>query len=464
MKQKIEQLIHATRLAFLSSTFDKSRFYDLTLSLVAWKVFSTQTAKTGWNYNIDVVSPGAAYDFDRVMRHIGEPDHKERASRSLQAWEAANQATLAELIAVEPDLIQGIPQSAWNLICVSWTDLFATQQSENITLKALMVSVMDGLELSLSDDRIIFENYAPQELVGLMVDLLSSSPGSSLYDPYAWSGSFLSAAAQHLRGLSHIRGFAAAGLPWKLAKLRLLLLSTTAELRIEKGLDHYKLSDEARFDLILMNPPYGRRENSQAVSTEPGPWSHLAGSSNRIDLALVCHSLNRLSPTGSAAILLPGIFLSGQGALLEFRCRVIQNNLLDAVITLPSGVFPQTGVSTNILVFNKKRATDKVFMLDASHLVQKSINQVVLDEAAIHRYLIRYREGTLTPDEHCLLVSNNHITKMGHDLKFSTYVPSEQQLINPFPSSVSLFEESSRLFAEYQQTQEKIKQLTQSKK
>lgn len=464
MKGLLERLIQTTREAFLSAITDRGRFYDLILSLVAWKAFSTGADRAAWLYSSTLISPDPSHEFDQVMRQTGESSHKEKVLGALRAWENANVGELSDLLAVDAELIRDIPSFTWHYISQSWTAFFIGQHDENIPLRELMISVMDELERSMSDERLIFENYAPKELVGLMVNLLNGKQGKSLYDPYSWSGAFLSAGAQQLPGLVRVEGFSVAALPWKLAKLRLLLLSIPAEILMEKGLNYYKLPGEQKFDLIMANPPYGRWETPNLLSAEPGSWSSLAASSHRIDLSMACHCLDRLSASGSASVLLPGIFLSGQGALHEFRRRVMQHNLLETVVTLPAGVFPQTGVSTTILLFNKKKRDDKVLMLDATALLQNSTTEVRLDETAINEYLNRYRNGTVVPDGRCLLVTNSEIAMKRFDLKFSSYIRADQFLVNPYLPSATLLEACNRLSEDYRRIEKRVKELIDNKK
>jgi type I restriction enzyme M protein len=112
-------------------------------------------------------------------------------------------------------------------------------------------------------------------------------------------------------------------------------------------------TDDDKFDVILMNPPYGGNEKQDIKRHFPSDLS----SSETADLFMVV-IMYRLKQNGRAAVILPDGFLFGtDGAKLAIKEKLLREFNLHTVIRLPGSIFaPYTSIATNILFFDNTRA------------------------------------------------------------------------------------------------------------
>ena len=112
------------------------------------------------------------------------------------------------------------------------------------------------------------------------------------------------------------------------------------------------------FDVILMNPPYGGSEKADVKSHFPADLA----SSETADLfmALIMYRLKR---NGRAAVILPDGFLFGtDNAKINLKKKLLAEFNLHTVVRLPASVFaPYTSITTNILFFDRSRATEETW-------------------------------------------------------------------------------------------------------
>lgn len=122
-------------------------------------------------------------------------------------------------------------------------------------------------------------------------------------------------------------------------------------------------SDEKTLDLVLMNPPFkGAVDPGDAHST-------LAGKSKKSELLFLHLILRVLDMGGRCAVIVPdGVLFGSSKAHVEIRKKIIEENRLDGVVSMPSGVFkPYAGVSTAVLLFTRGGTTDRIWFYDMEH-------------------------------------------------------------------------------------------------
>ncbi len=122
--------------------------------------------------------------------------------------------------------------------------------------------------------------------------------------------------------------------------------------------DVLNYTDDDKFDVILMNPPYGGNEKSDVKSHFPSDMR----SSETADLFMVL-IMYRLKKNGRAGVIVPDGFLFGtDGAKLAIKTKMLKEFNLHTIIRLPGSIFsPYTSIATNILFFNNEKvkgATD----------------------------------------------------------------------------------------------------------
>jgi type I restriction enzyme M protein len=116
------------------------------------------------------------------------------------------------------------------------------------------------------------------------------------------------------------------------------------------------------FDLILANPPFKGSLDEQDVA----PDLLRVVKTKKTELLFIGLILRMLKTGGRSATIVPdGVLFGSSKAHVQLRQHLIENNQLEAIISLPSGVFkPYAGVSTAIIIFSKGGSTDKVFFYD----------------------------------------------------------------------------------------------------
>ena len=127
------------------------------------------------------------------------------------------------------------------------------------------------------------------------------------------------------------------------------------------------------FDVILANPPFsGRLDRDRIVEDVK------VGKTAQTELLFLQYMLNHLRDGGRCGVVVPeGVLFGSTGAHRELRRKLVENNTVEAVLSLPGGVFnPYSGVKTSVLVFRKGGVTENVmflyadndgFKLDANH-------------------------------------------------------------------------------------------------
>ena len=126
--------------------------------------------------------------------------------------------------------------------------------------------------------------------------------------------------------------------------------------------EHYPEQEEDFFDVILANPPF--KGSLDETNTNPDVLGLVK--TKKTELLFVAHILRGLKLGGRAAVIVPdGVLFGSSKAHQQLRKELIENNQLEGIVSLPSGVFkPYAGVSTAILMFTKGGTTDRVWFYD----------------------------------------------------------------------------------------------------
>ncbi len=118
------------------------------------------------------------------------------------------------------------------------------------------------------------------------------------------------------------------------------------------------------FDVILANPPFSGRLDRDRIVEEVK-----IGHTGKTELLFLQYMLNHLKDGGRCGVVVPeGVLFDSNGAHKELRRRLVENNTVEAVLSLPGGVFkPYSGVKTSVLVFRKGGTTRRVMFLHAEN-------------------------------------------------------------------------------------------------
>lgn len=223
------------------------------------------------------------------------------------------------------------------------------------------------------------EFFTPQEVGELLarIVIMDKTYVNKVYDPACGSGGLLLKFAKIL-GKENVReGFFGQEInltTYNLARINMFLHNINYNnFNIARGdtLIHPEHWDDEPFDAIVSNPPYSikwaGKENPILINDERFSPAGVLAPVSKADLAFTMHMLSWLSPKGTAAIVeFPGVLYRG-GAEQKIRKYMIDNNFVDIVIQLPSGLFFGTSIATCILVLKKNKNDNNILFIDASN-------------------------------------------------------------------------------------------------
>jgi type I restriction enzyme M protein len=247
------------------------------------------------------------------------------------------------------------------------------------------------------------EHFTPREVIRLMVNLLFvedddvlSKPGvvRTIYDPAAGTGGMLSVADDHLAGLNPQARLTMFGQElndesYAICKADMLIKGQNVANMVAGNTLSEDGHAHAKFDYMLSNPPFGvewkkvenevRREHeSQGFNGRFGPGLPRVSDGSLLFLMHLLSKMRAAQDGGSRfGIVLNGspLFTGGAGSgESEIRRYVLENDLVEAIIGLPTDMFYNTGISTYVwIVSNRKPAhrKGKVQLIDASPFWRK---------------------------------------------------------------------------------------------
>ncbi len=293
------------------------------------------------------------------------------------------------------------------------------------TVLTQVVTLVDGLRLDRSDADTkgdLFEHVlrqikqagelgqfrTPRHIIRTIVEIVDPKVGETVYDPAAGTAGFLVAAYNHIRlansspgaiqqvefdGKTHARG-----LGDKLSSAQLsaiqnktffgndvdpkMIRLATMNLTL-RGLPNVRVllrnvlttsfDNERKADLglpqegyhvVLANPPFSGRVDKDRIVDDVK-----IGTSTATELLFLKYMMDSLRPGGRCGVIVPeGVLFGPTGAHKELRRQLIENNRVEAVMSLPGGVFqPYSGVKTSVLFFRRGGKTENVMFLHADN-------------------------------------------------------------------------------------------------
>ena len=291
------------------------------------------------------------------------------------------------------------------------------------------------------------EFYTPRSVVNLMVRILDPQPGETVYDPACGTGGLLLETLQHVREdggddrlmLGRLFGQEKNLTTAAIARMN-LFLHGAEDFNIVRG-DTLRqpafISGDrlATFDCVIANPPFSLKAwGEEAWASDP--WGrNIAGTPPKGygDWAWVQHMITSMAPkSGRLAVVLPHGALFRMGAEGKIRSKVLDMDLVEAVIGLGPNLFYGAGIAACIVVCRKKKDVERqgrVLLVDGSELFQRGRNQNTLEPEHVSELFMAYLafediEGLAQ------VVGLDDIRENGGSLNISAYVSkvSEEQI------------------------------------
>ena len=221
----------------------------------------------------------------------------------------------------------------------------------------------------------------PRHIIHMMVELMKPTPKETICDPACGTGGFLVGACDYLRetyrndilmnkeNRDHYMNHMFYGFDMDRTMLRIGAMNMMTH-GVESPFIEYRdsLSDQNidtdKYSLILANPPFKGTLDADSVSAS----LLKVAKTKKTELLFLALFIRMLKIGGRCACIVPdGVLFGSSKAHKQIRKAIIEDNRLEAVISMPSGVFkPYAGVSTGILIFTKTGygGTDKVWFYD----------------------------------------------------------------------------------------------------
>ena len=295
------------------------------------------------------------------------------------------------------------------------------------------------------------EFFTPSQVSELVSQLVDPQKNDRIYDPTCGSGSLLLKAYKKVpNGKAAVYGQEKNMQTWALCTMNMFLHGVD-DAHIWQGdtlSNPQNIENDVlmKFQVVVANPPFSldkwdsgfipeeeiNSKSKKKMSAELDPYHRFdlgAPPSSKGDYAFVLHMLSSLdAENGRMAVVLPHGVLFRGASEGKIRQKLVELNLLDAVIGLPANLFYGTGIPACILVFKKNRNCRDVLFIDASgeDNYEKGKNQNILRDADITR-IVRAYKTRQNEDKYCYLASFDEIKENDFNLNIPRYVDTFEE-------------------------------------
>ena len=306
----------------------------------------------------------------------------------------------------------------------------------------------------------------PRHIIRMMVELMQPKPDDLICDPACGTSGFLVAASDYLKenkksevffnkeNREHYMNEMFTGFDMDRTMLRIGAMNMMTH-GVENPFIEYRDSlsdqnpDREKYSLILANPPFKGSLDAEIVSTD----LLKVCKTKKTELLFLALFLKMLRIGGRCACIVPdGVLFGSSTAHKAIRQEIIDHNRLEAVISMPSGVFkPYAGVSTAVLIFTKTNhgGTDKVWFYDMkadgfslddkrSETKENDIPDIIA------RFRNREGEEDRKRTEQSFLVPKEEIVQNDYDLSINKYKKTEYKPVE-YPPTVEIMAELREL-------------------
>ena len=297
----------------------------------------------------------------------------------------------------------------------------------------------------------------PRHIIKMMVELMEPKADDVVVDPACGTGGFLVAVCEYLRSVrreeiffdkvkkDHFMNHMFFGYDMDRTILRIGAMNMMTH-GVDRPFIEYRdslsdqNSDKAKYSLILANPPFKGSLDYDTVSAD----LLKVCKTKKTELLFLALFLRMLKIGGRCACIVPhGVLFGSSTAHKAIRKEIIENNRLEATISMPSGVFkPYAGVSTAIMIFTKTEhgGTDKVWFYDMkADGFSLDDKRSPVEENDIPDIIERFKNLDKETDrkrtEQSFFVDKQEIADNGYDLSINKYKEVEYVPVEYPPTS-----------------------------
>jgi len=384
----------------------------------------------------------AGCDFLSLYHQRSEPDIGERIDVALASIEEANKAKL---------------EGVFREVSFNSESKLGQTRDRNARLKHLLEDFNDprlDLRPSVVGDEDVIGNvyeyllerfasdagkkagefYTPGQVSKLLALLLAPKKGDTICDPACGSGSLLIKVGRQADQRDFaLFGQESNGSTHALCRMNMFLhgmdnfrIEWADTLRNPQLLEHDQLM---KFDIVVANPPFSLEKwGIEEAEHDPHHRFHRGlPPKSKADYAFITHMVEiARQGTGRVGVVVPHGVLFRGGAEGKIRRRLIEENLLEAVIGLPANLFFGTGIPAAILLFNKGKTQGDVLFIDASREYKEAKNQNVLTDEHLAKIVATY-QAFQTVEKYAYRATPQEIADNDFNLNIPRYVDTFEE-------------------------------------
>ena len=317
------------------------------------------------------------------------------------------------------------------------------------------------------------EFYTPSCIVRTIVEILQPYVGR-VYDPCCGSGGMFVQSAKfiqnHQKDINNISVYGQEANPstWKMAHMNVAIRGLEANLG--KSYADTFFNDQhptLKADFIMANPPFNLSDWGADKLENDARWKFGIPPAGNANFAWMQHMIHHLSPIGRIGLVLANGALSSQtGGEGAIRQKIVEADLVEGIIALPSQLFYSTGIPVSLWFLSRnKQQAGKVLFIDARNMgtmVTRAVRELMQEDIQkIADTFEAFRKGTLEDEAgYCAVKTLQDIAAQDFILTPGRYVGIAEQEDDgePFAEKMSrLTSELSGLFAESHRLEDEIK-------
>ena len=279
------------------------------------------------------------------------------------------------------------------------------------------------------------EFYTPTHVKTLMVRLVKPQEGMTVYDPTVGSGGFLIESRQYVETIGQdpknlaLYGQELNGVTWSICKMNMILHNVPdAHIENEDTLTTPKFLENGyikRFDRVLANPPFSQNYTRANMEfPERFKYGFTPETGKKADLMFLQHMVASLKDNGIMASVMPHGVLFRGGQEKVIREGMVKDDIIEAIIGLPSKLFYNTGIPACVVVINKRKKQEiknKIFFINADREYGEGRNQNYLRPEDIEK-IVTVFEKKLEIPKYSRFVDIKEIEENDFNLNIRRYV------------------------------------------
>lgn len=284
----------------------------------------------------------------------------------------------------------------------------------NIIFDKLLFTYFQNLFKNSSD------YLQPDEITRLTLRLLNLPAKASIYNPFSGLASF----AIYLKDEQSYYGQEINQKTWIIGKLRLLAHKIEKNTKFKNEDSIWYWPQNKKFDAIITNPPI-----NQIIDKELSEFKYNQSEITIVEV-LLTESINNLKDNGKLIVIVPNSFLSSK-KYHKIRKKLVDEALIESVISLPSGLLFNTGISISIIILKKINFKRKrIYFFEGINYIkrQEGSRQNILD----YQKLLKYYKSNSSKSKNIL---NSEVLRNNYFLNVNRYVYDEPD----FPNDLNKF-------------------------